>query len=89
VPNKEIRQEPAQERFVREHERARITGIPTSSWYTMMNRGLAPRGYRLGPRTVAWRLSELTEWIGCQTNGDSWVRVGDAAGRVVDKLSTR
>lgn len=59
--------EPQQERFVREPERARITGIPTSSWYTMQQQGLAPRRYHIGPRTVAWRLSELTRWIERQT----------------------
>lgn len=59
--------EPQQERFVREPERARITGIPTSSWYTMQQQGLAPRPYHIGPRTVAWRLSELTRWIERQT----------------------
>jgi prophage regulatory protein len=78
--------EPQQERFVREPERARITGIPTSSWYTMQQQGLAPRPYHIGPRTVAWRLSELNDWIERQTaNGGAWQKLGDAAMRVVEK----
>jgi prophage regulatory protein len=64
---------PQQERLVREPERALITGIPTSSWYTMQQEGLAPRPYHIGPRTVAWRLSDLNNWIKRQTaTGDAW-----------------
>jgi predicted DNA-binding transcriptional regulator AlpA len=33
----------------------------------MQQQGLAPRPYHIGPRTVAWRLSELTRWIERQT----------------------
>lgn len=50
------------DRFVRERERKEITGVPTSSWYEMMERGRAPRPVPIGPRAVAWLLSELSEW---------------------------
>jgi prophage regulatory protein len=79
-----------QERFVREPERAQITGIPTSSWYTMQQQGLAPRPYHIGPRTVAWRLSELNDWIKRQTAAASvWQKLGEAAAQVVFNVAER
>jgi hypothetical protein len=53
----------------------------------MQQQGLAPRPYHIGPRTVAWRLSELNNWIEQQTaNGGAWQPLGDAAAKVVDKV---
>ena len=50
------------ERFIREPERRSITGVPTSTWYEMMDEGRAPKPVPIGPRAVAWLLSELSEW---------------------------
>ena len=50
------------ETFVRENERRAITGVPTSTWYEMMGQGNAPKPVKIGPRSVAWLRSELTEW---------------------------
>ena len=50
------------DRFIREAERAQITGVPTSSWYEKMERGEAPKPVPIGERAVAWLHSELTEW---------------------------
>ncbi len=50
------------DRFVRERERREITGVPTSTWYQMMGEGDAPQPVKIGPRAVAWLLSELSEW---------------------------
>lgn len=50
------------ETFVRESERQAITGVPTSTWYEMMEQGNAPKPVNIGPRSVAWLRSELTEW---------------------------
>jgi prophage regulatory protein len=47
------------QRVVRERERKLLTGIPTSSWYQLMQRGLAPKPVPLGPRSVGWVLGEL------------------------------
>ena len=50
------------DRFVRERERREITGVPTSTWYEKMQEGAAPQPVNIGPRSVAWLLSELSEW---------------------------
>ena len=50
------------DRFVRERERKEITGVPTSTWYAMMGEGEAPSPVNIGPRAVAWLLSELSDW---------------------------
>jgi predicted DNA-binding transcriptional regulator AlpA len=41
-------------RLVRERERARITGVPRSTWYLKMQQGLAPKPVPLGEHAVAW-----------------------------------
>ena len=50
------------DRFVRERERREITGVPTSTWYELMGEGEAPKPVNIGPRAVAWQLSELIAW---------------------------
>jgi prophage regulatory protein len=51
------------DRAVREPERAKLTGLPTSTWYELQAAGLAPRPFPLSAKTVAWSFNELTEWI--------------------------
>jgi predicted DNA-binding transcriptional regulator AlpA len=53
----------AQERLVRERERARITGVCRTRWYELERRDLAPKRRRIGPASTAWRLSELLVWV--------------------------
>jgi prophage regulatory protein len=50
-------------RVVREPERQAITGVPTSTWYAMQDRGLAPRPVPLGPRARGWLLGDLIQFI--------------------------
>jgi predicted DNA-binding transcriptional regulator AlpA len=73
--------------IAREAERRVITGVPTSSWYALQEKGLAPKPARLGPRTVGWPRQELFAW--CEQRlierGDTWQSLGDAAARVVEK----
>ena len=57
-----VRRTAMSEKFIREPERRSITGVPTSTWYEMMEDGRAPRPVPIGPRAVAWPLSELSEW---------------------------
>jgi len=48
----------------REAQRYEITGVPTSSWYDLQARGLAPKPIRLGgPLSVGWLVSELEAWV--------------------------
>ena len=73
------------ERIVREPERRRLTGIPTSTWYALQARGLAPKPIRLGVRSVGWRLSSLMSFVDdCEARGN-WQQLGDVAKRVIEK----
>ena len=47
------------DRLVREPERRDFTGIPTSSWYDLVENGLAPPAVKLSKFTAAWPFSEL------------------------------
>lgn len=40
-----------------------LTGLSRTSIYRMMERGEFPRPVRIGPRAVAWREHELSEWM--------------------------
>lgn len=50
-------------RILREKERAAVTGVPTSSWYAMQAKGLAPRPVRLTAKSVGWYSDEVDAWI--------------------------
>lgn len=53
----------AGERFVREAERRIITGRSRAQWGRDEKTGTAPRGVKIGKRAVAWKLSELLQWM--------------------------
>jgi predicted DNA-binding transcriptional regulator AlpA len=78
---------PANDRAVREPERLAITGVPQSTWYELMAKGLAPRPFLIGTRIVAWSFNELTAWVEARkaTRGESWQSLGNVAARVIEK----
>ena len=39
------------------------TGLPNSTLYYFINEGTFPKPVKLGKRTVAWKKSEIDEWI--------------------------
>lgn len=51
------------DRFIREPERRKITGLSRTSWWRAEKEGSAPRAYQLSKNTKAWKLSELMEWV--------------------------
>jgi predicted DNA-binding transcriptional regulator AlpA len=72
----------------REAERRIITGIPTSSWYALQEKGLAPKPVRLGPRSVGWPRAALLNWVEARITGageDAWQPLGAVAQRIIDK----
>jgi predicted DNA-binding transcriptional regulator AlpA len=75
------------DRAVREPERARITGVPTSTWYDLQRRGLAPKPFKISARCVAWSFNKLTTWVeSCEAQRiDTWQPLGHAAARVIEK----
>ncbi|EJG0658339.1 AlpA family phage regulatory protein [Vibrio parahaemolyticus] len=51
------------DRLVREEERKFITSISRSQAWKLEQQGLFPKRVQLGTRSVAWKLSELLEWV--------------------------
>jgi prophage regulatory protein len=49
--------------IAREAVRYELTGVPTSTWYELQAKGLAPKPIALGPRSRGWLISELEEWV--------------------------
>ena len=72
----------------REAERGVITGVPTSSWYLLQEKGLAPKPVRLGPRSVGWNRQSLFRWVEDRLaeHEDAWQPLGNAAARIIDKV---
>lgn len=51
------------ERLLRLRQVQAITGLSRSTIYAWMGSGDFPRQVRLGARSVAWRESEILDWI--------------------------
>jgi predicted DNA-binding transcriptional regulator AlpA len=76
----------------REAERRAITGVPTSSWYALQGKGLAPKPVRLGPRSVGWDRRSLFHWVEQRLAAgrqETWHQVGDVAADVVENVRPR
>jgi prophage regulatory protein len=50
-------------RLIRERDRRIKTGVPRSTWYSLMAEGRAPKPVKLGERSVAWIEDELEYWM--------------------------
>jgi prophage regulatory protein len=50
-------------RLLRRAEVERLTGLSRSTLYSWMKEGRFPQPVRLGARIVAWRESDVTEWL--------------------------
>lgn len=49
-------------RLLRRHEVEALTGLATSSVYSLMSKGGFPKPIKLGPRTAAWVADEIAAW---------------------------
>ena len=58
------------EKLLRRPEVEAITGLSRAGIYAKMAKGDFPRPMRLGPRAVAWRESDVQEWIDCLNPAD-------------------
>lgn len=72
------------DQLVREPARRDFTGIPTSTWYDLVNDGLAPPAVKTGKYTVAWPFSELTALNAARIAGKS----DDEIRKLVKKVVT-
>jgi prophage regulatory protein len=50
-------------RLLRRAEVERLTGLSRSTLYSWMKEGRFPQPVRLGERIVAWRESDVIEWL--------------------------
>ena len=51
------------DRFLRRQPMLAMTGLPQSTAYLLMKRGQFPKSYKISPRLVAWKESELRAWM--------------------------
>ena len=54
-------------RLMRLPEVVRFTGLPRSTIYAMVAKGLFPAPIKLSERTSAWRSDELEQWVEART----------------------
>ena len=50
-------------KILRRKDVEEIVGLSRSTIYKLMSTGAFPRSFRLGPRAVGWRLSDIEAWI--------------------------
>jgi prophage regulatory protein len=48
--------------FLRGDDVTRITGVPRSTRYELLKRGLFPKPIKLSERMVAWSAAEIADW---------------------------
>ena len=60
---------------------ARYDGLPASTLYDWISKGLFPRPIRLGARAVGWRIEDLEAWERSRQFGASDLGAGQSAGR--------
>ncbi|HDS1765723.1 AlpA family transcriptional regulator [Pseudomonas putida] len=53
----------ATDRFMRLNEVIAVTGLGRNTIYTRMREGTFPRQVHLGPKSVAWLQSSISEWM--------------------------
>jgi prophage regulatory protein len=64
VQNKTVQgQTMSNEKLQRRTEVLERTGLSNSTMYYFINEGTFPKPVKLGKRTVAWKKSEIDEWI--------------------------
>lgn len=61
------------DRFLRLKEVMRITGLGRNTIYTRMRDGTFPHQVQLGPNSVAWLQSTISEWMSSVVEGTSSV----------------
>ena len=59
--------------FIRRPEVDDLVKLSRSTIYLMIKRGEFPAPVRLGRRAVAWRVSDIENWIASRESGQDWV----------------
>ncbi|WP_248769049.1 AlpA family transcriptional regulator [Pseudomonas sp. MWU12-2345] len=51
------------DRFLRLNEVLHITGLGRNTVYRRIREGTFPKQFRIGPNSVAWRQSAISQWM--------------------------
>lgn len=51
------------DRFLRLDEVLHVTGIGRNTVYRRIREGTFPKQVKIGPNSVAWRQSDITQWM--------------------------
>jgi prophage regulatory protein len=51
------------DRLIREKECRKITGLSRQTRWSLEKTGDFPKRIKMGSRTIAWRMSEVQEWM--------------------------
>jgi len=63
--------ERSHDRFIREEERRKVTGLSRSTWWRLERIGGAPKRRRLAPNSTGWLFSEIRDWMKSRAAGAS------------------
>lgn len=58
------------DRMLRLNEVQHLTGIGRSAIYTRMKEGTFPKQVKIGPNSVAWRQSDIAQWMASLTSSN-------------------
>ncbi|MGR5341797.1 helix-turn-helix transcriptional regulator [Vibrio astriarenae] len=59
-------------RYIREKERAAMTGISRTTVWRMEKAGTFPKRVKLSERLIGYLLSDVTDWMECRASGQEW-----------------
>ena len=65
-----------------------VGSIARTTLYTMKNAGLFPPGFLLSPKTRAWYVSELDQWLAARARGASDVELRQLVKSILDARNT-
>ena len=80
------------DRFLREPEVRRITGLSRSTRWRLERAGKFAKRRRLSPGAVGWLESEIQTWLAERAQvGEpgSWRQLGDVTAAIVDRIAAR
>ncbi|BBT40938.1 helix-turn-helix transcriptional regulator [Pseudomonas putida] len=58
------------DRLLRLPDVLRITGMGRNTVYTRIKEGTFPKQVKIGPKSVAWRQSDINQWMASLTPSD-------------------
>ncbi|MFK0570701.1 helix-turn-helix transcriptional regulator [Endozoicomonas sp.] len=60
---KEHKSSPSNERWIKLPEVSHLTTYSRSTIYRLVSEGVFPKGVKLSPRAIVWKLSDVHSWM--------------------------